>query len=186
MRVTIYDKNPGPGFKQWFLKTSWFLGCWIQKLFGRVDEYYGAESWTHATNWLLTRPSTLLSVQYWGHGSPGTVWLAGVSLPTDEFITALRLKVVPGSVVWWRTCSTFQGIGGHEFSKKLADGLNCTIAAHTRIIGPVQGGLHTRKPNSEPSWPITEGEPPTSWWPSHMSWGPNSVFCLTTKIPDGW
>jgi hypothetical protein len=168
------------------LKTSWFLGCWIQKLFGKVDAYFGASSWEEALAWLAGRPGTLTSIQYWGHGSPGKVWLAQALLSPEKLITILKPKVSPTSVLWWRTCSTFGGIGGHEISKKLADGLNCIVAGHTRIIGPVQGGLHTRKPQTQPSWPITEGEPPKSWWPSHLSWGPNSIFCLTTKIPDGW
>lgn len=39
MKVTVYDKNPGVGAGQWFLKTSWLVGCWLQKLFGKVDAW---------------------------------------------------------------------------------------------------------------------------------------------------
>lgn len=186
MRVTIYDKNPGVGINQWGLKVSWFLGCWIQKLFGAVDAYYGASSWEDAMNWLSMQKATLMSVQYWGHGSPGVIWLAQKAIPLDQFISVLKPKVVPGSVLWWRVCSAFQGLKGFAFSKKLADGLNCTVAGHTRIIGPVQGGLHTRQPNTEPSWPVTDAELPKSWWPESLRWGNNTIICLTTKIPKGW
>lgn len=188
MRVNIYDKKPGPGVNQWFLKTFWWFGCFIQKLFGKVDDYYGATSWDDALTWLSSKPDgTLSSIQYWGHGSPGAVYLAGEVLSWSKFITAVRSKVTPASLVWWRVCSSFQGPQGYVFSKKLADELNCTIAGHTREIGPMQGGLHTRKPQTDPSWPLTEGELPKSWLTS-IGWagGNNTIFCLTTKIPDGW
>lgn len=185
MRVTIYDKNPGTGFSQWFLKTSWFLGCWIQKLFGKVDKYYGTTSGADAIEWLCKQPGTFTSIQYWGHGSPGSVWVSQKLLHIPSFVV-LKDKVTPETVIWFRTCSTFQGASGHTFSKILSNLLNCIVAGHTRIIGPVQGGLHTRKPGTDPSWPVEEGELPKSWWPSHLTWGPHSIFCLTTKIPDGW
>jgi len=184
MRVTIYDKNPGPGFSQWFLKTMWMLGCWLQKVFGKVDAYYGATSWDDAFMW-LNRQGMISSLQYWGHGSPGYVWLSGYNLPISSF-ELLKSKVTPETIIWFRTCSTFQGALGHAFSTKLTDLLKCTVAGHTRIIGPFQGGLHTRKPGVAPSWPMSEGEFPKSWWPSFWRWGNNTITCLATKIPKGW
>lgn len=185
MRVTVYDKSPGPGFSQWFLKTMWFLGCWFQKLFGKVDAYFGAQSLDEALDWLCYRDGQLTSIQYWGHGSPGYVWVSGKAYRANDFM-ALKPKLLPSSVVWFRACSVFQGTAGHAFSKALADGLGCTVAGHTRIIGPLQSGLHTRKPNSPPSWPVEETEFPKSWWPSYWRWGDNTVTCLATKIPEGW
>jgi len=184
MRVTIYDKNPGEGFSQKFLATSWLVGCWIQKLFGKVDDYYGASSWDDALAW-LQKQGQLDSIQYWGHGSPGQVYLAGFMLPVG-FLGPIKSQVTPLTVVWFRTCSTFQGGPGDRFSGALANQLGCVIAGHTRVIGPLQGGLHTRKPNTLPSWPGTEGEFPASWWPSWARWGNNTVTCLATKIPPGW
>ena len=185
MRVTVYDKNPGKGFSQWFLKLTWFVGCFVQKLFGKVDDYYGAESWEDALSWLKSREGEFTSIQYWGHGSPGHVWLAGSYVTTTALVT-LKTKVTPSTVLWFRTCSTFQGQAGHVFSQRLADGLGCVVAGHTRVIGPLQGGLHTRKPNTPPSWPVEEGEFPKSWWPSYLRWGNNTVTCFATKIPEGW
>jgi hypothetical protein len=185
MRITIYDKNPGPGIGQWLLSFSWRVGCFLQKLFGKVDKYYGAESWEDACYWIELQNVELSSVQYWGHGSPGTVWLAGKEIPLSRFIYALKWYVSPETVVWFRTCSTFQGSVGHSFSWLLANELNCIVAGHTRIIGLVQGGLHTRRPNTMPSWPVTEGELENAKWP-YVELGNNSIFCLTTKIPNGW
>jgi hypothetical protein len=185
MRITIYDKNPGPGFAQWFLKLTWFIGCWFQKRVGAVDKYYGAASWDDAVHWMLEQPAPLTSIQYWGHGSPGLVYLSGVA-SNGAHLSALAPKVTPETVLWLRACSVFQGAQGHTFSKMVSNALNCTVAGHTRIIGPCQGGLHTRKPNTTPSWPITEAEPPATRWPNYLKWGPNTVTCLATKIPDGW
>lgn len=185
MRVTIYDKNPGPGFNQWWLKTFWLIGCFFQKLFGRVDKYYGASSWPNALLWLSLQDGTFTSIQYWGHGSPGCVWLAQQNYTMPDF-RVLKDKVTPETVIWFRTCSTFQGVRGLAFSAALSDMLNCTVAGHTRIIGVLQGGLHTRKPHSYPSWSTVDGEFPASWWPPYLRWGDNTVTCLATKIPEGW
>lgn len=187
MRVTVYDKNPGVGIVQWGLKVSWFLGCWIQKLFGAVDKYYGASSWEDALAWLSVQGAPLKSIQYWGHGSPGTIWLAQMAMPVDKFIETVKPKVVPDSIIWWRVCSAFQGLKGQGFSKRLANELDCTIAGHTRTIGPMQGGLHTRKPNTEPSWPVTDGElPSTILTMLGIDTGNNTILCTTTKVPEGW
>jgi len=185
MRVTIYDKNPGPGFNQWFLKTSWLVGCWLQKLFGKVDRYYGASNWAEALHW-LSQQGPLESIQYWGHGSPGDVWLAGKALMRSS-LGVLKPQLSPTSLLWFRTCSTFQGGAGYSFSMNLSTILGCTIAGHTRVIGLFQGGLHTRKPDSYPSWPLSEGEFPKSFWTSiGLKWGNHTVTCLATKIPEGW
>ena len=98
MRVTVYDKKPGVGLSQWFLSFFWAAGCFIQKLFGKVDAYYGATSWDDAMSWLVGRPGTLTSVQYWGHGSPGIVWLAQMAIPLEKFIILINQKVDPSSI----------------------------------------------------------------------------------------
>jgi hypothetical protein len=187
MRVTIYDKNPGQGFSQWFLKTSWLVGCFIQKLFGKVDDYFGASSWEEASAWLEQQPTPILSIQYWGHGSPGRVWLAQRQLRL-EYFDCLMGRITRDTVIWFRTCSTFQGTLGLAFSQEYSTALNCTIAGHTRIIGPLQGGLRTRTPGSFPSWSVhdTEFSKYGSWIPVWARWGDHTVTCLATKIPEGW
>lgn len=185
MRVTIYDKNPGKGLGQWLLKTSWLVGCWLQKLLGLVDDYYGASSWQDAVGWLQRQSGLFTSIQYWGHGSPGCVWLAGQPMGVNDLLP-LRYRVEPTSVLWFRTCSTLQGQGGYAFSERLTGALGCIVAGHTRIIGLFQGGLHTRTPNAAPSWPVDEGEY-TGKLPAHLfPVGNNVIFCLRTRIPDGW
>jgi Domain of unknown function (DUF4347) len=186
MRVAIYDKKPGSGFNQAFLCLTWKIGCFLHKLFGKLDAYYGAESWEDAFKWLETRPGLLTSIQYWGHGSPGCVWLAQINVDRSQF-KRLVTKVTPNTVLWFRTCSTFQGQKGFDISEYLTKLLGCTVAAHTRTIGILQSGLHTRKPNQPPSWPVTEGDDGPKWAVSvGLQFGNNTIFCLRASIPKGW
>lgn len=185
MRVTIYDNNPGVGFSQWCLKTSWALGCWFQKLVGAVDDYKGVSSWQEARDWLLAQPGPLTVVQFWGHGSPGTTWFAGQPAGADHW-KALKPQMTPDSLLWFRACSTFQGDRGFAFAKALTKELNCTVAGHTRIIGVFQGGLHTLKPGQEPYWLKSEAELPGKLAPMGLVWGDHTITCLATKIPEGW
>jgi hypothetical protein len=185
MRVAVYDKNPGAGTSQWGLALSWRIGCFLHKLFGKLDDYYAASSWDEAIAWLLTQPKPLTSVQYWGHGSPATIWLAGVAAGADMWLK-LKPKMTTASIVWFRVCSAFQGRPGQVFAKRLAHGLGCTIAAHTRIIGVFQGGLHTLKPGATPSWPDEEGELPGKLAKLGLRGGNNSIFCLRANVPEGW
>jgi hypothetical protein len=186
MRVTIYDKNPGPGFMQWFLKTSWLVGCLFQKFVGAVDDYYGATSWDDAKDWLMKQKTPLKVVQYWGHGSPGIVWLSGNQIMTSDWLS-LKPLLSSDSLLWFRVCNSFQGAAGQGFSRKLADGLNCTIAGHTRVIGLFQGGLYTRTPRSIPSWDIAEGTGKPSFIGEEITpWNKHTIFCLRTSIPKGW
>lgn len=188
MRVTIYDKTPGSGFLQKMLMYSWLVGCWLQKLFGKVDDYHGVSSIEEMETWLHSKNTTFSSIQYWGHGSPGVVWISRRP-HFDSHWDWLAPMLTTDSVVWFRVCSLFQGLRGEAFSRLLANTLSCTIAGHTRTIGLWQGGLYTRTPNSSVSWSLSEGTENRKWKflrDDFRFWNRHTVFCLTTKIPKGW
>jgi len=188
MKVTLYDKNPGEGVAQFFLKTAWLVGCWLQKLFGKVDDYHGIGSAEEMQAWLESKNTTFSSIQYWGHGSPGVVWISG-KLHEYHRWGWLAPFLRPDSIVWFRICSLFRGTEGWTFSRTLADQLGCTIAGHTRIVGIWQGGLHTRTPHSLPGWSLSEGtEVRKCKWlrDDYRFWNKNVIFCLRTSIPKGW
>ena len=188
MKVTLYDKNPGKGAMQTFLKLSWLVGCWLQKLFGHVDDYHGIGSVDEMRVWLKSKDTTFSSIQYWGHGSPGIVWISGKAHGATSWFWLTPL-LRSDSVIWFRVCSLFQKAAGESFSITLANHLNCNVAGHTRIIGIWQGGLHTRPPNSIPSWSPEEGTEirKLSWLGDHFRfWNKNTIFCLRTSIPKRW
>jgi hypothetical protein len=186
VRVTIYDARPGAGLGQWFLKTSWLLGCWLQKRLGLVDAYVGVVSWDEAATW-LARLEGVTSFQYWGHGAPGWVFLAEKTMPRG-WLVSVKGAFAPGAIVWFRCCEVAQGRAGHEFMRALVKDAGCTVAAHTFVVGPWQSGLHTMAPGAEPTWPLDEGTGfRDAWWPHYLSpWLPRTVFCLRTRVPEGW
>jgi hypothetical protein len=197
LRLMVYDKDPGTGFAQKFLALSWRVGGWLFKLRGAIDIAYAAESWDDAFRWLATvEPGkTISEVQYWGHGGPGRVILGGdafgssrlqAAMLTNPNLRTFRERLRSGSVIWFRCCNTFQGALGYKFSAIFADYFNCTIAGFTRVIGPVQGGLHTRQPFTPAHWSEFEGNTPHPILPQVLQWSSNSVTCLASKIPKGW
>lgn len=183
MRVVIYDDDRSAD--QAFLRRSWQVGCALQKSLGFVDETLAASTWESAFAWLASRKAPLTSIQYWGHGQPGQVLMARVPMRVSDWAVVKPL-LTRETMVWFRTCSTFQGQAGHDFSNELTSLLDCVVAGHTRIIGPTQGGLHTRRPGEPPRWPIDEGELPPSRVPPWLRWGTNTIFCLKTQVPAGW
>lgn len=187
MKVNIYDRVAWPGFMQWCLKTSWLLGCVFQKLIGVIDDYYGAESWEDAMAWVKKLPEPIEQLQYWGHGSPGVIWLAGNAVPTKNWLQLKPYLSGSDALIWFRVCSSFQGKEGHAFSKAVADGLNCTAAGHLWTIGLWQPGLFTRQPFTKPTWPVDEGAVEPKWRPDLQPWLiRRTIICLRWWIPKGW
>lgn len=198
LRLMIYDAKPGDGFFQYLLMLSWCIGGAIMKLFGRIDDYRGFSDWNDALKWLTSaRPANRIGeIQFWGHGSPGTIWMKGIpfdiinlfqSHTMRPLLDKLKGRLLPNaeSLIWLRSCSVLQGRRGHDFSTKLAGVLGCTVAGHTRIVGVTHGGLHTIRPGEKPSWPLNEGEP-EGVIPGYLKWGPNTIWFFQAKIPKGW
>jgi hypothetical protein len=187
LKVIIYDKNPGKRKLDKFLALCWLVGCFLLKYLKKTDDYYGATDWEDALKWLRTRSEKYSEIQYWGHGFANGVLLAGQTLNERKLVLSLRHKVTPETLIWFRICSYFQGHNGQNKSEYLANELNCTIAGHTRIIGVLQGGLHTRKPMTSPSWSATEGELPRNFFSGlGLVKSNNSIWFWETKIPNGW
>lgn len=186
--IMIFDNSDWAGEK---LVLSWITGGKLYQLFHGVEHYKGFSSWKETFEWInqLEPHRKINSIQYWGHGSSGAVWMNDTALnsqsvkeDSDLFshLQNLCTRLEPTSLVWFRTCNTFAGELGHKFAKTFSNFLGCTVAAHTYVIGPWQSGLHTIKPDMEPSWPVEEG---LTW---SKPWTKNTIFCLTGKIPPNW
>lgn len=186
MKVVFYDSNPGEGLDQFLLKLCWMVGCWYQKAIGAIDEYFGVSSFDELIHKMEGLRSPVAQIQYWGHGGPGTPVISRKGTTAAQWIQLGRFFAKrESSYLWFRCCSVFRSVPGHDFSGWVADGLGVKVAGHTRVIGPVQGGLHTRSPNTLPTWPLSEGEL-NGPIPGHLRWGPNSVLFTATDIPEGW
>ena len=162
-RLLIYDNGDK-------LTPTWWFGSLLRA--DRFDARKGCKSWAEALDWVNSH-SRISHLEYWGHGAPGQVILNKEALTERSFVIqktqkqleALKQRLTPNALVWFRTCSTFKGTDGHRFATKWAgvDGLNCRIAAHTHAIGLVQSGLRTLKAGGTPDWSVRDGGPSRVW-----------------------
>lgn len=159
MRLIIYDNNPGSGISNWFLRLVWMLYAHVQKAIGNCDVVIGANSWREALE-QVGKFTYIRSLQYWGHGSDGTAWLAGEWLSVERLIP-LAKNFAPDAYVWFRTCYTFNKPVGRLFALRLAEVLDCTVAGHTKVIGLLQPGFQRLEPGEIPDWADETGS--TLW-----------------------
>ena len=196
--IMIYDSSDWAGKE---LRFSWITGGKFYKLFHSVEHNAGFDNWIDAIDWILSvEPDRKInSIQYWGHGSQGKVWMNGSNINVRSFVDSselnkklilLKKRLTPESVIWFRCCNVFAGNEGKYFSIISSQFFECKIAAHTFIVGPWQSGLHTISPGSRPTWPINEGleiqDDGTIKKLWSTPWAPNTVFCLSNKIPEDW
>jgi len=180
------------------LSHSWLVGGRLYRAFGRFDHVKGFASWGDALEWLcnLEPEKSIDEIQFWGHGSPGKVWINGRPLHKDspaegpfvEHLQRLKTRLHEDSLLWLRCCSIFCAQAGHDFAKAWTQHFGCRIAAHTFIIGPWQAGLYCMKPGVEPWWSkfegINEGTPraPKSLrW--SMPWCPRGIPAFKSRLP---
>ena len=111
--------------------------------------------------------------------------------PLRRGLDALRERLAPGALVWFRTCETFGAARGLDFARRLADHLGARVAGHTFIIGFHQSGLHGLAPGAAPDWSATEGlaegsadEPRRARWSSPFA--PQTITCLSGRVPERW
>jgi len=83
---------------------------------GRIDAARGVASWDEALGFLVELPGTIDEVQYWGHGTWGCALVDRDVLdeaaltrahPLHARLAALRNRMAPGGLLWFRTCETF-------------------------------------------------------------------------------
>jgi hypothetical protein len=198
LRLVLFDATQRAR-KPAGLGLSWQLGSALYRGLGRVDAAHGARSLADAFDWLARyEPSRAIAeVQYWGHGKWGRVFIDRECLdrsalsPTHTLrprLDALRQRLAPGALIWFRTCETLGAQSGQDFASALADFSGATVAGHTFVIGFFQSGLHSLAPGATPHWSNGEGlaegsaENPIKARPSgpHQ---PNTITCFTGKIP---
>jgi len=201
LRVVVYDTTQRSRPPR-ALGFSWQLGTYLYRGLGRTDAAYGAESWSEALSWLgnYEPDRSIAEVQFWGHGKWGRALIASESLdqralsaghPLGTRLTALRDRLAPDALVWFRTCETLGARPGQDFARALGDRLGATIAGHTFIIGYFQSGLHTLAPGTAPRWSASEGlrdgteEDPRAALSSGPA-RPNTITCLTGAVPAGF
>jgi hypothetical protein len=165
MRVFIYDKT------QSWLTASWWMGSLLRSIRKGRDEILSVESWDDMVK-QLEPLSGVKRVEYWGHGSTGSVSCDHRRLRANVLPAVKHIMDGPESLWWWRTCNTFQAQSGRDFAQHCVDALDCRVAGFQNIIWMWQSGLQVLRPGEEPDWDDEGGK-----W--SKPWMSNTVFCLS-------
>lgn len=199
LRLVIYDKTQRSREPR-ALGWSWSLGAFGYRAAGFIDAARGVTSFAEGLLWAEragdSRP--ISELQFWGHGKWGRALVERESLdrgalsPTHALyrhLVALRDKLAPNALVWFRTCETLGARAGADFAMALADFMGARVAGHTFEIGFFQSGLHLLAPGTEPSWAETEGlaegtpEAPLRALPSSPD-APRTITCFSHRVPE--
>jgi hypothetical protein len=173
------------------------MGAQLYRGLRRVDAVVGVSSWDEALAW-LAQHEAISEIQYWGHGKWGRAYVDYDILDATSLagrhragLEAVRERLAPDALVWFRTCELFGAHAGHDFAQRLADFLGTRVAGHTYVIGYHQSGLHGLLPGMRPHWSPDEGlkegtadDPRRGRW--SLPWSPNTISCLTGAVPAAW
>lgn len=178
----------------------WAAGSYLYRGLGRIDRAKGVASWAEAFAWLASLEEPIDEVQYWGHARWGRVMIDDDALmisalqkhhPKREGLVALRERLSPGALVWFRSCETFGASAGIAFAEGLADFLGTRVAGHTHIIGFHQSGLQGLAPGRRAHWDpmegVAEGTPDEPLQAKgSRPWAPRTITCLNGVVPEAW
>jgi hypothetical protein len=186
------------------LSPIWWAGTWMHRLLRAADATLGARSWDEALCWATHLATTsgrpIGTIQFWGHGTWGSMLLGrsrldqealGLGQPLSSAIDRFRAQLLgPDALFWLRCCSAFGAQPGRVFAEKLAKRLNCRVAGHTHVIGFWQSGTHSLRVSETPSWNAAEGlrfdgERVLGALGSSPS-APRTMTCLGVDVPQGW
>ena len=198
MRIIVFDRTcvarPRP------LSYAWRSGSWLYRGLGRIDVARGVASWSEALAWLAAQREPIDEIQYWGHGKWGRALVdddvldrsaLAPSSPHRSALDAIRERLAPDALIWFRTCETFGARVGISFAEQLGDFTGARVAGHTYVIGFHQSGGHALAPGMRATWSADEGlVEGTPEAPVRAAWSrrrePNTITCLHGQVPAAW
>lgn len=191
MRALIYDRT------QHGLTRAWATGSVLYRGLGRLDVVRGVASWDEALDWLGALREPIREIQYWGHGKWGRALVERTVLDVRSLHTrrpqleAVRERLAPDALLWFRTCESFGARAGHDFAERFSEFFGARVAGHTHIIGSMQSGLHGLRPGERAHWSPAEGlreGTPEAPLRAHGSalWRPRTITALGGRVPDAW
>jgi hypothetical protein len=197
MRYLVFDrtctKHPVD------LSRFWSAGARLYRSMSRIDAARGAATWEEALDWLLAQDQ-IQEIQFWGHGKWGAAFFDRHALdaaalsrshPLHTRLEALRERLTPDALVWFRSCETLGARAGMDFAERLSDFLGARVAGHTYVIGFHQSGLHGVLPGTRADWSPSEGlaegtpEAPVRARFS-LPFAPNTITCFAGRVPEKW
>lgn len=198
LRLLVFDATQARRPPR-LLGVSWRVGAGLYRARGLLDASLGVASVEQALEFLAGAREPIAEIQFWGHGKWGRVLVDRESFdrsalaPGHRFrpkLEAIRERLAPGALVWFRTCETLGAHAGQDFARALGDFLGARVAGHTFVIGFWQSGLHSLPPGAAPDWQPGEGlsaGTPERPERAHVSGPerPNTITCWTGRLPDG-
>lgn len=196
LRLLIYDTTQAERPPR-LLGLAWRVGARLYEAQGSIDASFGARSFAEAFDFLASADRPVGEVQFWGHGKWGRALIERESFDRSALapahalypkLEAVRERLAPNALLWFRTCETFGARPGHDFARALADFTGARVAGHTYVIGYFQSGLHSLAPGETPTWSPTEGllagtsERPVRAFGSGPG-KPNTITCFTERLP---
>ncbi len=184
------------------LSHVWQIGAGFYRTLRRQDASFGATNWEGALRWLAmqARDAPIAEIQFWGHGKWGAAKIRDEVLCVESLgrghrhrplLDAVKERMGPESLWWFRTCETFGAQAGNRFAQTWANHFACWAAGHTYIVAYWQSGLHMLAPGQSPSWSVREGlargtphNPQGALW--SRPWSPNTISCLRGTIPPAY
>jgi hypothetical protein len=172
-RVKVLFNDPKSSLTFW-----WKLGAFLDKALGFTDYIVPAASWDEAFAGIQDavarqaaktgRPVRIASLQSWGHGAPGHVFMgpapaltAATLNPGGRFHEQARavasLMHSTEGHVWFRCCSPFQGARGQELARVASTIFRVPAVGHTFTIHALQSGTRVLEPGARPDWDVDEG-----------------------------
>jgi hypothetical protein len=198
MRVLVYDRTCVR--RVGGMSRIWATGAALYRRLGRIDAASGVASWDEALGWIAAQPEPITELQYWGHGKWGCAFVGDDALdagalaaghPRRSAMEAVRERLAPDALVWFRTCETFGARRGIDLAERLADFLGARVAGHTFVIHHYQSGLHGLAPGGRADWSAEEGlvegtaEDPRRARIS-APWAPRTITSLSGQVPEAW
>lgn len=193
IHIIIYDKTnvPPPGARtvrdrvkslldpHQSLTFWWKTGGLLDRALQFADVVSGAANWKEALDAVeqavaahtqkTGHATTIASLQFWGHGSPGAAYMGSNSTPFTrvtlspggEFhAQAQRIAALMHPTqghVWFRCCMPFQGEPGHALAQAACAAFGCIAVGHTFTIHALQSGTRILRPGHKPDWDTDEG-----------------------------
>lgn len=202
LRLMLFDRTCSGKRLRPGLSHAWWTGGHLYRMMRRFDAWHGTDTWDDGLAWLasVARDRPIAEIQYWGHGKWGELFVDRQGLgadalqpchPLHRHLAAIRERLVPDHLWWFRTCEAFGAARGQDFARRFTDFFGGRAAGHTYIIGLWQSGLHSLRAGEVPTWPTGEGlsrgtpdAPLEALWSRRRE--PNTVHFLSGQIPDGY
>ena len=126
-RLLIYDAS-----EKSFLGLLWKIGAALAWFY--FDKILPVKNWQDFQNKVEELGNKYEEVQFWGHGSPGYIYINNYSNKNTAWEILSRV-LNKGAIVWLRVCSFASQEMGKAAMERVSSTLGARLIANTHSIG---------------------------------------------------